>query len=712
MKTDPRKPQDVFFSPQQLVVPLFQRPYVWNAEKQWQPLWDDIRRVAERLMVSGIAAPHFLGAVVIQQQPNSIGTLQIRTVIDGQQRLTTLQVFLSAVHQQLNLHEEGDLAKQVKDLIANQDQYTNQPSDVFKVWPTSKDRAAFEVIMRVDSSVKTIPSHLKNHKLVQAFDFFSAAIGGWLDEPPLETKARMLVSTVLQHLELVVIDLQADEDAQEIFETLNARGTPLSAADLIKNLVFQRMEATPSDAEAAYLSYWQEFETPFWEKELPRLLTNRSSLFLTQWLVAETQEDITAREVFSRFKRFVSDFALPVPSLLNNLRQAGDIYKSYILGAEKDEGSLSRLEVFGYRSSTMKSEIFKSVIIWLTNPTYPAIPDIQMEKAISSLESWLVRRSIVRVTSKAYNKIAVELLHDLQSYERSLAGDVVSDFFARQTGSSSYWPSDKEIEQAVTTVPLYKRMPSPRLRMIIEALEDARRGFVNTKGSSLSESPVRRGALSIEHLRPQEWRSHWVLELGEKEDEADTLLHTLGNLTLVTKALNSKASNSAWLEKRDVLKSHSTLLMTRDIVESFGKWTLQDIHSRNESIVTALLELWPVPANNKGLLESSGRSVLSKVSVSDLIQAGFLKAGQTIYARVAAHKGREAVLSESGAIYVDGTAHLTLSAAAKHVAGTTSEDGWWFWVVDLEEMTSMKELRTQFLEITDQDEGDEQEEDY
>jgi hypothetical protein len=708
VKTDPRKPQEVFFSPQQLVVPLFQRPYVWNAEKQWQPLWDDIKRVAERLSQFGRAAPHFLGAVVVQQQPNSTGTLQIRTVIDGQQRLTTLQVFLSAVHAQLRKRDQVDLAKQVQDLIANQDQYTSQPSDVFKVWPTSKDRAAFEVVMRGENSM---PSNLKNHKLVQAFDFFAVAIGNWLDEGPVESKARVLVSTVLQHLELVVIDLQADEDAQEIFETLNARGTPLSAADLIKNLVFQRLEVTPTDAEAAYISYWQEFETPFWEKELPRLLTNRSSLFLTQWLIAETQEDITSREVFSRFKRFVGDYTLPIPSLLYNLRQAGDVYKKYITGAEKDEGKLSRLEVFAYRSSTMKSEIFKSVVIWLTNPTYPPIPDAQIEKAINSLESWLVRRSIVRVTSKAYNKIAVELLHDLQGSERSLAGDVVTAYFARQTGSTSYWPSDKEIEQTVASIPLYKRMPSPRLRMIVEALEDFRRGFVNTQGSGLSESPIKRGALSIEHLRPQEWRSHWGLEPGEREEEADTLLHTLGNLTLVTKALNSKASNSAWIQKKENLKTHSTLLMTQDIVQSFSNWTLQDIHSRNESLISTLLELWPVPKENKGLLESSGRSVLSKVSVSDLIQAGFLKAGQTIFARVAAHKGREAVLSESGAIYVDGLAHSTLSAAAKYVAGTPSEDGWWFWVLDLEDMTSMKELRTQFLELADQDESDEQEED-
>lgn len=82
--------------PQRLVVPLFQRPYVWNMENQWEPLWNDLIRVAERVLVEPTKnhQPHFLGAVVLQQVQNTVGTMQERTIIDGQQRLTTLQLFL------------------------------------------------------------------------------------------------------------------------------------------------------------------------------------------------------------------------------------------------------------------------------------------------------------------------------------------------------------------------------------------------------------------------------------------------------------------------------------------------------------------------------------------------------------------------------------------------------------------------------------------
>ena len=91
METQVRTPHAVFMMPQKLLVPLFQRPYVWNEELQWDPLWKDIQRVATRLLKDPNAQhqPHFLGAVVLQQIQNPAGDLQQRTVIDGQQRLTT-----------------------------------------------------------------------------------------------------------------------------------------------------------------------------------------------------------------------------------------------------------------------------------------------------------------------------------------------------------------------------------------------------------------------------------------------------------------------------------------------------------------------------------------------------------------------------------------------------------------------------------------------
>jgi hypothetical protein len=106
-----------------------------------------VSRVAEKLASSGIASPHFLGAIVVQQQPNEIGTLSVRTVIDGQQRLTTLQILLDCVHSEIEQLGYDGLAKQAKDLVENQEHFTATPEDKFKVWPTNRDRAAFNEVM-------------------------------------------------------------------------------------------------------------------------------------------------------------------------------------------------------------------------------------------------------------------------------------------------------------------------------------------------------------------------------------------------------------------------------------------------------------------------------------------------------------------------------------------------------------------------------------
>lgn len=713
MRTDVRNPQDVFFSPQRLLVPLFQRPYVWSLAGQWRPLWDDVKRVSERLIEVGTATPHFLGAVVIQQQPNSIGTLTVRTIIDGQQRLTTLQILLDAVHGQLAVNGQLDLAKQVQDLVENQAHFTKSHDDRFKVWPTNRDRAAFNEVMSAEHPINYAKLVNCSEKLVQAHEYFSREISAWLNEGDKSLRASSLVQTMTRYLQIVVIDLQVDEDAQEIFETLNARGTPLTAADLIKNFVFQRLDASPEEAEKAYLSYWNQFETPFWEHEVGRLQLSRSSLFLTQWLISQTREDIVAREVFTRFKFFVNESGEDVQSLLPKLRKIGDLYSDFTIGSTRSTGALSRIELFSYRLAALDSEVIKPLLLWLIDPDKDLVPEEQLHKAIESLESWLVRRSIVRASTKAYNKIVIEILSDLNKAPRTQSGDVVEAYLCRQSGVTSYWPSDEDIIREVTTQPLYKRLVRTRLRMIIEALEDKRRGFVSTVGGRLSETSVARAVTSIEHVMPQDWKTNWPGEdIDDRGVHRDVLVHMLGNLTLLTQSLNSKVSNAPWVEKAKAFREHTTLLLTADIVNSgLQNWSAENIHVRNLALAKDVLLIWPVPAQNKGLLESESRGVTTRVTLADLVHAGYLKPGQSIFARVQAHRGKEAFISEDGAIFIDGVRDDTPSGAAKKVTRSTAEDGWWFWVTDLDEGTSLMDVRRAYLEALEVDSDDDAEED-
>lgn len=707
MFTNVKSPQEIFYNPQRLLVPLFQRPYVWNKERQWEPLWQDVRRVAERLL-AGYETDHFLGAVVLQQLPNELGSLSSRSVIDGQQRLTTLQLLFDAIHGELDFRNLSAFASQVKALVENPEAYRNSAEDVYKVWPTNRDRPSFNEVMSAKYPVAYSSLTKQDSQIAKAHQYFSSVVAAWLDEGDQENRGKALVDTISRHLQIVVIDLKPDEDAQEIFETLNARGTPLTAADLIKNFVFQRLDGKAQDIEKAYHKYWELFETPFWEAEVTtgRLTYPRSSLFLSQWLIAQTGQELTAREVFNRFKHYVEDLSQPVDELLPRLHQDARTYQELVKSSLESSGQLGHLPLFLYRISTLDSQVFTSLVIWLQESKPEPIPAGELELTISSIESWVVRRAILKLPTKRYNLLMVELLNQLRKAEPSKVGQITEAFFANQSSINSYWPSDDEVIRELSTRPTYRRLGRPRLRMILEALEDRRRGFGGPTNGKYADSTVSRGIHSIEHIMPQEWRTNWLFT-GDDEDAADrdSRVHQLGNLTLVTKAFNSKLSNDGWEAKKSAFKEHSTLLTTADVLNSPDSWDDKSIETRSKKLAKEITEIWPVPANNIGLKEDVVSNSGVRVKVADLVQAGLLTPGQVILARTQAHLGAQAIVSEDGGLFVDEKRYDTPSAAAKAVTKTQSEAGWWFWLVDVESGESLSTIRDTYKSTMD-DEGE------
>ena len=712
MFTNVKSPQDIFYNPQRLLVPLFQRPYVWNKERQWEPLWQDVRRVAERLL-EGVESNHFLGAVVLQQLPNELGSLSSRSIIDGQQRLTTLQLLFDAIQGELDFRQLPTYASQVKALVENPEAYRTTSEDVYKVWPTNRDRPGFNEVMSASYPVSYSSLQTKDSQIAKAHSFFSEVVGSWLDEGEAESRGRALVDTISRHLQIVVIDLAFDEDAQEIFETLNARGTPLTAADLIKNFVFQRLDGTPQEIEGAYHKYWELFETPFWEEEVAtgRLLYSRSSLFLAQWLIAQTGQELTAREVFNRFKHYVESLDQHVDELLPRLHSDAVSYQNLVKSSLVSTGELGYLPQFLYRISTLDSQVFTSLVIWLNDSNLKPVPEDQLKMAVGAIESWVVRRAVLKLPTKRYNQITVELLNLLRKVDRSEVGDYVQKFLTGQSTVNGYWPNDDELIRELKTRPLFRRLARPRLRMILEALEDKRRGYGGPTQGKYADSTVSRGIHSIEHVMPQEWRTNWEFT-GDDEDaaERDSRVHQLGNLTLVTKAFNSKLSNGSWEKKKSAFQEHSTLLTTADIVNSGESWDDLAIENRSVSLAKVITEIWPVPHGNLGLKEDAVSNSGSRVKIADLVQAQLLRPGQILHARTQAHFGAQATVSEDGGIFVEEKRYDTPSAAAKALTKTQSMAGWWFWLVDLDSGESLSDVRDTYRS-TLEEEGEIDEED-
>jgi Protein of unknown function (DUF1524)/Protein of unknown function DUF262/Restriction Enzyme Adenine Methylase Associated len=646
--------------------------------------------------------------------------IQQRTIIDGQQRLTTLQLLLDALHAELASAGALPPAMRIEPLVINAEPFRSKPEDRFKVWPTNRDRPAFNAVMGTAPPVDYEVIGYRGERMVEAHRFFAEQARQWLflNGPEAVAARAAAIETVVRDLvQMVVIDLAADENAQEIFETLNARGAQLTAADLIKNFIFQRLLESGADVEVAYQRNWKEFETGFWETEISvgRVRYPRSSIFLNHWLIARTGDEVVAREVFSRFKTFADfDAGLPMPELLGQVHHAAGVYRQFVTNASSQAGPIDRLGLFGYRTGVLESEVIKPLVLYLLDPQEPPVPEAQLAKALEVVESWMVRRMLVRATTKNYNQVVSELVTKLRKSERMRAGDVIEDYLAEQTSGSRYWPDDEEIRGELRTLLAYRRLSRGRLRMVLEAVEDYQRGWRDGK-SGLGGERVARGKYAIEHVMPRKWLTHWLEPSGSHgEAERDRLIHTIGNLTLLTGKLNAKVSNGPWLGsggKREGLEAHDVLLLNRELLKRAGDaWTDETIRSRTDEIAKTIARIWPVPEGHRSGFSQEKAGPSQKVDLVDLINAGLLAPGMSLFPRHQKYAGRAVTLLPDGQVDVDGIAFSTPSSAAVSITGKAT-NGWWFLLVDQASRRSLKRVRRDYVESLAVDVEDDEGED-
>lgn len=207
------------------------------------------------------------------------------------------------------------------------------------------------------------------------------------------------------------IGLTASENSQEIFETMNARGTPLTAADLVRNFVFQRLEAEGADKKKAYREGWP-FETRFWTKEVSmgRYLVSRSSLFLNQWLTSRLGEEISPHSTFARFKTFVEHQASHrMIDLLPVMKEQADQYQALTEVAARTGGNLSVVETAIYLLQVSGTELLKPLLIWLNQPNRQ-VPQHTIDAVVMAAESWVVRRQLLRLAGSGLGRVVADLI--------------------------------------------------------------------------------------------------------------------------------------------------------------------------------------------------------------------------------------------------------------------------------------------------------------
>jgi hypothetical protein len=593
MKADTVDLAAIFGQPVHYVVPLYQRPYVWSREQQWEPLWDDVRTVADRQLDDTPAndnIPHFLGAVVLEQSLTQVGMIGSRTVIDGQQRLTTLQLLIAAARSLAVEHGLEGPRKMFEKLLLNDDFLVRQKGDELKVFPTQRDRQAFR-----EALGDGVVASTGGHRMHEAYRFFRTSIVKWAaegtDSEGIDLHLRALSTAIWKHLVVVTIDLDPGDNAQMIFETLNARGTPLLAGDLIKNHLFQTATLQKADIDALYEEHWKGLDTDWWREEVQRgrLKRPRLDLFLNNWLAMVTGGEVVTHQLFQEFKRYLAAGPKQAADVLAELARYGKVYET--LETEPVATPLGR---FLYRLNTMEVTTAYPLLLWLLGPD--GLPEgAERDIALQAIESWLVRRMLTRQTTKNYNTIFLGLLKSVRDAAAARSsgpvGSDVVDYLAGLGGESSFWPTAGQVRAALRELPAYSIFPRSRLRMVLEALETG-------MYTGLTEKVVLATDLTVEHVLPQEWSTNWPLPDGVDEFQArldrDAAKHRVGNLTLVTGKLNPKMSNGPWLDKRAALREHSVMRISADI-RNAETWDEAAITERGEKLSALAVSVWPRP---------------------------------------------------------------------------------------------------------------------
>jgi hypothetical protein len=399
--------------------------------------------------------------------------------------------------------------------------------------------------------------------------------------------------------------LDNSDDAQIIFESLNYRGQPLLASDLIRNFAFMRAEQNRENVDQIYTEEWNKFEDKFWiaDDRQGRLKKPRMEFFFANFLASNTGEEVNHSRIYQEYLGWINyrKHEMNVRTELHFISQYADVYRSLVAPS-----GVSDLADFARFLAALDMTIaFPLVMAIFTSADLD--PD-QRSEMMLDLESYLIRRAICGRTTKSYNRLFLNAVKDLRS--RGIKPDNLRQFLSAQRGESGDWPEDEEFKAAFMKKPLYRDLPTQRLAYILRRIE-------NAETSRFSETITIHSDLSIEHVLPRNWCGVWPLRTGthanaEQVEQAkkwdmlglsmdalsraiidrESVIDSIGNLTLLTAKLNSSVSNGPFLEKRSAILQHSALRLSR-YFQTVGAWDEEAILRRAEYLFSTAQALWP-----------------------------------------------------------------------------------------------------------------------
>lgn len=619
MKSIPRSIYELFNAKHRYVVPLFQRQYVWSKENQWEPLWEDILNKTMDRLDGKESSPHFMGAMVFDQISTFGNQIHAHTVIDGQQRLTTLQIFLAVFRNVARKYDLDEYVDEIGSHVLNKgitdDQRTEdgRKIELYKVFPTKADQKQFcdviDSVSREDLETKYPPVKERRKikprpTMVEAYLYFQEALEDYLNDPDISASASERIAALNQalnnDLQVVSIELESKDDPQVIFETLNARGEPLLPSDLLRNYIFRRAEINKENQDFLYNRYWRIFEEDFWrfEEKQGRLKRARIDLFMQHFLSLKKAADVNVGHLFEEYKTWIkkyNPYSTIQIELEDLVRYAGAFHQLI------DQDKTTVFGDFGKRLDVIDVRTIYPLLLFLLADA--ELPEEDLIKAGRVLESYLIRRAVCGKTTKNYNKSFLLIMRELQTNSVSVAS--LENLLLTFTGEAGVFPDDDEFEKAWLNNPVYEILGPRKVELILHSIEDELHNDFN-------EEITIHSSLTVEHVMPQKWEANWALMPAQdsgavylnaaKTDEKvatarDRAIQTFGNLTLLTQKLNSSVSNGPFESKKRQIIDNSALRLNKYFI-NLENWNEESILMRGRSLFQIAKKIWQYPTND------------------------------------------------------------------------------------------------------------------
>jgi len=568
MEAGKRTINDIFNGNKILEIPFFQRAYVWDTP-QWERFLTDMEHV------SHTNKPYFLGSVILKQQltnsQQSVGDK--RTVIDGQQRLTTLNIFFKVLSMKTNNAYLSTLFR----LPMNNNEIA--------LLHNHNDVAAFNKILDLKKEDKLTA----DDNITRAYTYFSENI----DE------AKLNFQNILTNIMFVGIDLGPDENEQQIFDTINSLGVELTTAEHLKNYFFGR------DDIQLYKDYWLSvFEKDkdtkeFWDTEIVtgRFRRYFIDLFFYSFLQIKIQDStyrVTTEDkaeftkvegLFDAYKKFIKNYNINKIELIAEIKEYAKVFQENfnieIIDSElSDSSSIERLNaiIFGLENTTL----IPYVLFVLKN-----VNDQQEQsKIFDYLETYIMRRMVCHANTKNYNQLFGERFISNNILTK---GDL-KNFIDKRSDKVNYMPADSELKDGFHQSKLTNKQAAGILYFIESKIRDRAKHSTSLLGLN---------RYSLEHLMPKKWENHWGLISNEKDKiNRNRKLLTLGNLTIITASLNSSIRDGNWNVKKSGKPNKPGLNQYAAGLDTFSKylalttWDESEIAKRADFLYDKAVSIW------------------------------------------------------------------------------------------------------------------------